>query len=180
MPAVLRSDAMRALGHGVLLACFLQGAAWAKPWNGVDPGTTTRAEVVKKFGEPSKVVTTDGKEILAYFQKEAIKGTTQTQFRVDPANSVVERIDVFPGPVIDKDTVENTYGPLCAPGAGAAAAPCYTKKLTDDFRTYFLYTKQGLAIFFNEDGKTVHSFIFQSQKAQAKEASAAAGAPKSP
>ena len=59
--------------------------------------------------------------------------------------------------------------------AGQPAAPKhadvwahYTKKLTEDFRTYFLYAKLGMAVFFNEDGKTVHSFIFQTQKAAGK------------
>ena len=45
------------------------------------------------------------------------------------------------------------------------ATPCYVKKMTDEFRTYYLYQKLGLAIFFNEDGKTVHSFIFTTLKA---------------
>ncbi len=160
---------MRALFRWLLIASAATAQlASAKPWNGIDPGTSTRADVVKKFGNPSRTVTTDGREILAYFQKEAIKGTTQAQFRVEPATGVVERIDVFPGPVIDRETVENTYGPLCS-AAGGTSEPCYTKKLTDDFRTYFLYTKLGLAVFFNEDGKAVQSFVFQSQKAQARE-----------
>lgn len=136
--------------------------AFAKPWNGIDPGQSKRDDVVKRFGEPTKAVTSGGKEILAYLGKQAIKGTSQAQFKVDPATSVVERIDVFPGPVIDKETIETSYGAQCPSGTQPASAqPCYLKKLTDDFRTYFMYPKHGLAIFFNEDGKTVHSFIFQ-------------------
>ena len=72
--------------------------------------------------------------------------------------------DVFPGPVIDKESVESTYGNAC-PAGKAPAGPCYQKKLTDDFRTYMLYAKLGLAVFLNEDGKTVHSFIFTPQPA---------------
>ncbi|MBJ6764307.1 hypothetical protein JGU66_26320 [Myxococcaceae bacterium JPH2] len=143
---------------------FAAVPAAAKPWQGIEPGVSKREEVLKKFGEPSRTVTQDGKEVIAYFSKEAIKGTTQTQFKVDPATQFVERIDVFPGPVIDKETIENSYGPAC-PAGPAPATPCYLRKLTDDFRTYFLYPKLGLAIFFNEDGKTVHSFIFTTQKA---------------
>ncbi|MGQ0506105.1 MAG: hypothetical protein ACT4TC_12395 [Myxococcaceae bacterium] len=158
---------MRQAGRLYLLALFC-ASAYAKPWNGIEPGTALKADVVKKFGTPSRVVTTDGKEVLAYFEKQAIKGTTQAQFRVDPTTHTVERIDVFPGPVIDKETVENTYGVLCTPNQ-AVNTPCYVKKLTDDFRTYLLYSKQGVAIFLNEDGKTVHSFIFQTQKSAAKE-----------
>lgn len=148
---------------GVLL---LPAVAMAKPWQGVQAGVTRRAEVVKKFGEPSRVVTKDGKETLAYFQKQAIRGTSQAQFRVDSKTGVVERIDVFPGPVVDRDTVEATYGAQCGTPAAAKdpTLPCYVKKLTDDFRTYFMYASVGIAVFFNEDTKTVHSFIFQPVK----------------
>ncbi len=148
----------------LIAVLFAAAPALAKPWNGIDPGSSKREEIIKKFGEPSRTVTTDGKEILAYFDKQAIKGTSQAQFRVDPGTQVVERIDVFPGPVIDKETIENSYGPAC-PAGKMPSTPCYMKKLTDDFRTYYLYPKLGLAIFFNEDGKTVHSFIFTTLKA---------------
>jgi hypothetical protein len=138
--------------------------ALAKPWQGIEPGVSKREEVLKKFGEPSRTVTTEGKEVIAYFETEAIKGTSQAQFKVDAKTQLVERIDVFPGPVIDKETIEDTYGAAC-PAGKAPPTPCFLKKLTDDFRTYYLYPKLGLAIFFNEDGKTVHSFIFTTQKA---------------
>ncbi len=153
---------MRNLGPlGAILLC---SAALAKPWNGVEPGVTHRDEVVKKFGEPAKTVTVEGKEILAYVGPHAIKGTNETQFRIDLATKLVERIDVFPGPTIDKETVESTYGPLCPQGS-QPTAPCYVKKLTDQFQTYLLYSKLGLAIFLNEDGKTVQSLVFQGPKA---------------
>jgi hypothetical protein len=138
--------------------------AMAKPWQGIEPGVSKKDEVTQKFGEPSRVVAQGDNEIIAYFGKEAIKGTTQAQFKVDTATKVVERIDVFPGPVIDKDAIENSYGPAC-PNGPAPAGPCFVKKVTDEFRTYYLYSKLGLAIFFNEDGKTVHSFIFTTMKA---------------
>jgi hypothetical protein len=153
---------MRTLTLLAVLAFAVPAAA--KPWQGIEPGVSKREEIVKKFGEPSRTVTQDGKEIIAYLGKEAIKGTTQAQFKVDPGSQLVERIDVFPGPVIDKETIENSYGPGCPSGA-VPASPCYLRKLTDDFRTYFLYPKLGLAIFFNEDGKTVQSFTFTTQKA---------------
>ena len=149
-----------------IVAVLLAAApAVAKPWQGVEPGQTRREQVVQKFGEPSRVVTADGKEIIAYFDQRAIKGTKQVQFKVDPGTQLVERIDVFPGPVIDKESVESTYGNVCPSGKAAASGPCYQKKLTDDFRTYMLYAKLGLAVFLNEDGKTVHSFIFTPQPA---------------
>ncbi len=136
----------------------------AKPWQGIEPGQSKREQVLKKFGEPSRVVTAEGKEIIAYFDQKAIKGTKQVQFKVDPGTQLVERIDVFPGPVIDKESVESTYGAAC-PAGKAPPSPCYQKKLTDDFRTYLLYPRLGLAVFLNEDGKTVHSFIFTTQQA---------------
>lgn len=152
---------MRAFGS--LCAFLVCLTAWAKPWNGIDPGLTHRDEVVKKFGEPAKTVTVEGKEILAYVGPRAIKGTTETQFRIDVSTRLVERIDVFPGPTVDKESVESTYGPSCPPGPPPAAS-CYVKKLTDEFQTYLLYSKLGLAIFLNEDGKTVKSLVFQGQK----------------
>lgn len=149
----------------MLVAAF---PAVAKPWQGIEPGVSKRDEIVQKFGTPSRLVNQADKEIIAYFGKEAIKGTTQAQFKVDSATKLVERIDVFPGPVIDKETIENSYGTACSNGqtpTNANANPCYIKKMTDEFRTYFLYQKLGLAIFFNEDGKSVHSFIFTTLKA---------------
>ncbi|MDY7224766.1 hypothetical protein [Hyalangium rubrum] len=153
---------MRNLAIFAVLVTAIPAAA--KPWQGIEPGVSKRDEVIQKFKEPSRVVTTDNKEVIAYFGVGAIKGTTQAQFRVDPTTKLVERIDVFPGPVIDKETIENSYGPAC-PSGPQPANPCYVKKMTDEFRTYFLYQKLGLAIFFNEDGKTVHSFIFTTLKA---------------
>jgi hypothetical protein len=153
---------MRTLAVVAVLIAALP--ALAKPWQGIEPGVSKKDDVTQKFGEPSRVVAQGEKEIIAYFGKEAIKGTTQAQFKVDSATKVVERIDVFPGPVIDKEAIENSYGPAC-PSGPAPASPCYVKKVTDEFRTYYLYSKLGLAIFFNEDGKTVHSFIFTTMKA---------------
>ncbi len=148
----------------LVIALLIAQGALAKPWNGIEPGVSHRDDVVKKFGEPSKTVNHEGKEILAYVGSQTIKGTTETQFRIDAGTKVIERIDVFPGPTVDKDAVESTYGPPCPPGPQPATA-CYVKKLTEEFQTYFLYAKLGLAIFLNEDGKTVHSFVFQVQKA---------------
>ncbi|HZI04724.1 MAG TPA: hypothetical protein VEZ71_11910 [Archangium sp.] len=149
----------------IVAVLFAAAPAVAKPWQGVEPGQTRREQLIQKFGEPSRVVTAEGKEVIAYFDQRAIKGTKQVQFKVDPGTQLVERIDVFPGPVIDKESVESTYGNACPSGKAAASGPCYQKKLTDDFRTYMLYAKLGLAVFLNEDGKTVHSFIFTPQPA---------------
>ncbi|MBX5482783.1 MAG: hypothetical protein IRZ16_13220 [Myxococcaceae bacterium] len=151
----------------LIFFCVLSSAAWARAWKGIDPGTSTRADVIEKFGPPSRTVKSGDKEILAYLGKQAIKGTTQTQFKVDPKTGVVERIDVFPGPKIDKAAIENSYGKACPPGP-LPDSPCYLKKVTDDFRVYFHYPRLGLAIFFNPDGVTVNSFIFQPPRLPAK------------
>jgi hypothetical protein len=149
---------MRAIAvAAVLLAA---ASAGAKSWQGVEPGQTKKAELLEKFGEPSRVMTSEGKELIGYLDQKAIKGTKQVQFTVDPATQHVERIVVFPGPLIDKESVENTYGPLCPAGKVPSSLICYQKKITDDFRTYFFYPRLGLAVFLNEDGKTVQSFIF--------------------
>ncbi len=155
---------MRSLAVVALLFVALPAFANARKWQGIEPGATKREEVTQKFGEPSRVVTADGRETIAYFGKEAIKGTKEVQFKMDATGKVVDRIDVLPGPVIDKETIENSYGGVC-PNGPPPAAPCFVKKVTDDFRTYYQYPKLGLVIFFNEDGKTVHSLVFTTQKA---------------
>ncbi len=143
----------------LLLVLLASTPALAKSWQGIDPGTSKRAQIVEKFGEPSRTATSDGKEVLAYFEKSAIKGTKQVQFRVDPGTQVVERIDVFPSVAVDRDMVENTYGPPC-PSGKETKAVCYVKKMTEDFRTYLDYQRVGLAVFFHEDGKLVNSFTY--------------------
>ncbi len=150
----------------VLLAAL---PAVAKPWQGIEAGTSKREQVVKKFGEPSRVVTSGDKEIVAYLEKEAIKGTRQVQFLVDAKTQIVERINIFPGPVVELEAVVSTYGTACPSGKGKARAssPCFVKKLTEDFRTYLLYQSLGMAVFLNADGKTVNSFIYTTQ-AEAK------------
>ena len=144
----------------LFLSLLLASAAFAKPWQGIEPGTSKKAEVLDKFGPPSKTLKSEGAEVLAYFGEQAIKGAKQAHFRISAATGLVERIDVFPGPVIDKDAVEATYGPMCA-SEKKGGSGCYVKKLTDDFRTYFQYLSMGLTVFFKEDGKTVQSFVFQ-------------------
>jgi hypothetical protein len=146
------------------LALVAAPLASARPWNGIEPGITHRDEVVKRFGQPTKTLSVEGHPVLAYTGAGAIKGTTQAQFRVDPATGLVERIDVFPGPQVDRDAVESNYGPPCPAGGPPANGACFLKKLTEDFRTYYFYPRLGLAVFFDEDGERVQSFVFQQVK----------------
>ena len=136
----------------------------AKPWNGITPGVSTRADVVKRFGDPSKVVTAGGRDVLAYQKGKLIKGTTQTQFRVDPATGIVDRIDVFPEPELTLAQIAQAYGPACTPEAPESEKqPCYLKRDDDPKRTYIMYVRLGLAVFFNAEGH-VQTFAFLPQK----------------
>ena len=143
----------------ILLCLVLCAVAWAKPWNGIEPGTTTRADVVKKFGEPSKVTVVGGHDVLTYLKEKAIKGTVQSQFRVEKESGIVDRIDVFPALelIIDQEAIEKSYGAKCATGEQDG---CYLKRTQDKKPPYFLYPRLGLAIFFRDDGKIVQSFAF--------------------
>jgi len=149
----------------MVTAALLSLVAVAKPWNGIEPGVSHRDEVVKRFGPPNKTLTVSGKEVLAYTDTSAIKGTSQAQFRVDPATGVVERIDVFPSGVIDRETVENTFGPSCPKPPAPQPTVCFQKKLTDDYRTYFVYARIGLAVFFEESEDRVQSFVYTPPRA---------------
>ena len=161
----------------LLLLVLLPPVARAKAWSGIEPGVSRRDDVVKRFGPPSKTLTVSGKEVLAYTDGSAMKGTSQAQFRVDPATGLVERIDVFPSTVVDHETVEATFGPICPkPGAPQPAA-CFQKKLTDDFRTYYVYARLGLAVFFDEQDDRVQSFVYTAAR-PAPAAPAASAAPR--
>jgi hypothetical protein len=144
----------------VVLLLLIASPAWARAWRGIDPGVSRRAEVVEKFGEPTKVATSDGVEILAYMGKQAVSGTRQVQFKLDPKTGVVQRIDVFPGPEIHRDAVEKSYGPACPPGP-RPVSPCYLSQRTGTKQLYFTYPRLGLAVFFNLDEKTVNSLVFR-------------------
>ncbi len=150
--------------HLATLLLLVSSTVHAKSWNGIEPGVTHREDLIKRFGPASKTVTVEGKQVLAYTGPNAIKGTSQAQFRVDPGSGIVERIDVFPGPAVDKDAVESTYGPACPTSGAAPVTPCHQKKLTDEFRTYWLYPRLGLAVFFDDDGEKVESFVYQAVK----------------
>jgi hypothetical protein len=132
--------------------------AFAKPWQGILPLGSSCIDVIGKFGEPTKKVSARGQEVMVYSGIQAIKGTVQAQFKCDPISKAVQRIDVYPEPVIEVDAIEKNYGVACE--TNNAEEPCYWKKDTAQKKAYFLYAKLGLAIFFKEDGKTVQSFAF--------------------
>ncbi len=164
----------------LLLLVLPPAVARAKAWSGIEPGVSRRDDVVKRFGPPSKTLTVSGKEVLAYTDGSAMKGTSQAQFRVDPATGLVERIDVFPSTVIDHETVEATFGPICPKAGAPQPAACFQKKLTDDFRTYYVYLRLGLAVFFDEQDDRVQSFVYTAPRPgpAASPAPAASAAPR--
>ncbi|HEY3446914.1 MAG TPA: hypothetical protein VGK67_11145 [Myxococcales bacterium] len=143
------------------LTLLLPALAHAKAWNGVTPNETKKADVVAKFGEPSKTVKQGDKEVLAYIGKKAISGTSQAQFTMTAAG-VVESITVFPSAKLETAEVEETYGKTC--DSAKPVEPCYAKKLTDEFKTVFIYKRLGLMVFFADDKKTVQSFQFTAAK----------------
>jgi hypothetical protein len=142
-----------------LLALLVAPArAWAKPWNGIQPGTDSSEEVIDRFGQPSRTLTTGDQQTLVYSGEKAVKGTVQSQFKVGP-DRVVRRIDVYPAVVLDAAAIEASYGPACT--AKDPVEPCYVKKESaSSGRPYHVYARLGLAVFFKEDGVTVQSLSF--------------------
>lgn len=147
----------------LLLALLLvPAAAGAKPWNGVDPGASGLIDVLGKFGEPSKRVTANGKDVLVYSKDKAIKNTLQVQFKCDAVTGVVERIDVYPAVTITAAAIESAYGPDCKAKPGAE--PCYVRRESETKAVYYLYADLGVAVFFQADAKTVRSMAFLPKK----------------
>lgn len=140
----------------IIVVCLAVPAV-AKPWNGIEPGVSTAADVAFKFGNPSKKVPGKESEIWVFAKATAIQGTVQAQFRFDAVKNVVQRIDVYPEPILKVADIEKAYGPVCTT---ASTAGCYVRKETPKKAPYFVYASLGLAIFFKADGLTVLSFVF--------------------
>jgi hypothetical protein len=146
------------LSRLLLLSLLLPAAALAKPWNGIQPGTSSAVDVLDRFGQPSRTVTSGDQQTLVFSGERAIKGTVQSQFKVGP-DQVVRRIDVYPAVLLDAAAIEASYGPACT--AKEPAEPCYVKKESaSSRRPYFVYARLGLAVFFKDDGTTVQSLSF--------------------
>jgi hypothetical protein len=136
-------------------------SAVAKPWNGIIPSTSSEIDVVGKFGEPTKTLTTKDspKRTLVYSGAKAIKGTKQAQFKLS-AEKVVERIDVFPAVALDVAAIEKSYGAACTAKGDSEKDPCFVPKRSPSNHLYYVYAKLGLAVFFKEDSKTVDLLAF--------------------
>ena len=91
------------------LLAIAPASALARPWNGITPGTSSQADVVKKFGEPSKKIKRGASTVLAYVDDEKLEGTKQAQFHLD-AGGMVEEITIFLAEPLDSESVEGTFG----------------------------------------------------------------------
>lgn len=131
--------------------------SFAKPWLGIHPGISSVLDVYGKFGEPTSKTEVKGQMVLVFSGLQAISGTVQAQFKLEPGTQTVARIDVYPAPVLDKASIEKSYGPKCDPKE--PVEPCYFVKEVSGKKPYFLFLKLGLAVFFKDDG-TVQSFAF--------------------
>ena len=157
-----------------MLALALPGLASARSWQGITPGSSTQADVVARFGEPSTKGKLEGRTALVYKGEQAIAGTRQAQFLVGEDGRVAE-INVFPSSPLEKDAVLGTFG----------KDP--QKTFTDDFRTVWLYRAIGVVVFFGKDG-LVEAIRFQAattaaaspSPAPSTNAPAAAPAPAAP
>jgi hypothetical protein len=120
-------------------AAAIPSPAAAKPWQGVNPGQSTQAEVVEKFGEPTSRTKRASKTVLAYLGEQALPGTKQAQFHVGD-DGVVQEITVFIATQLEKEAIEGTYG----------KSP--EKTFTDSFLPVWIYRAAGVTVYFGKDG----------------------------
>ncbi len=146
----------------LLVALALPALARARAWKGVTPGVTTQAEVVEKFGEPTNKTKRTGRTILAYYGEQALEGTRQAQFHVDPHGVVVE-ITIFLTAQLDAETVEGTYG-----------KPPQRTFVEDTFQKVWVYPQQGVTVYFNKEGSVEALTFTPGTKGQGKPQPAAA------
>lgn len=129
------------------LGCSAQAAA--KGFKGALPGKTTRAQVIDKFGDPSREITKGGKlsDGLAYEGEEAISGSLVTNFFFDK-HGILFRIDVYPARELTRAQVIRVYGPGFRAGA------------TGQGDKYIQYPADGLIVFFEKDADRARVFLF--------------------
>jgi hypothetical protein len=151
---------MRSIRLALVLAVALAPAvASARAWKGVNPGTTTQAEVVEKFGEPTTKTKRSGRTVLAYYGEQALDGTRQAQFHVD-AQGLVAEITIFLTAQLDAESIEGTYG-----------KPPQRTFVEDTFQKVWVYPAAGVTVYFGKEGN-VEALTFGpgTKAAQAKPA----------
>jgi hypothetical protein len=123
----------------LVLLATIPLAAPAKPWQGINPGVSTQAEVVEKFGEPTTRTKRGARIVLAYLGEQALPGTKQAQFYTTEDGTVVE-ITVFIATQLEREAIEGTYG----------RNP--EKTFTDAFLPVWIYRSAGVTVYFGKEG----------------------------
>jgi hypothetical protein len=131
------------------MAFLLSSSVMAKPWKGTVPGKTSRAQVIRKFGAPTKEFSKGGKlsDGINYQGDGAIEGSLETNFYFDK-KGILFRIDVFPSREIKKADILRVYG------------KDYAERVTEKGFVFFNYWREGMVIFFGKDSEKVHSVMF--------------------
>jgi hypothetical protein len=145
----------------LLLVAIVPAIAAGRPWQGIQPGTSTQEEVVQRFGEPTTRTKRAAKSVLAYYGDQALSGTKQAQFHVDGAG-VVQEITIFLTAQLDAETVEGTYG-----------KPPQRTFVEDTFQKVWVYPTAGVTVYFGKDGN-VQALTFTQGKGAARPAASAA------
>lgn len=134
----------------VLLVLLLPASALAKSWHGLVPGTSSKNDVVRKFGSPTRELPlTPRYDSGLVFQGKAANehGAEEAQFFFDGQGKLTE-IYVFPAVALRRDDVIKAYG------------TAYEERRTDDFRLYFQYRAEGFIVFFDKDNESVYQLQF--------------------
>jgi hypothetical protein len=154
---------MRLFRLASLLLALAPALASARAWKGVNPGTSTQQEVVDRFGEPTTRTKRSGRTVLAYYGEQALEGTRQAQFHVDPQNVVIE-ITIFLTAQLDQDSIEGTYG-----------KPPQRTFVEDTFQKVWVYPQQGVTVYFGKEGNVEALTFGPGAKAAPKPAAAENG-----
>lgn len=132
------------------LALLLPLSASAKSWHALSPGTSPKSDVLRKFGPPTRELTTTvGYDSGLVYQGKAAQahGAEEAQFFFDEQGRLTS-IFVFPAVALRRDDVVKAYG------------TAYEERRTDDFRLYFQYRADGFIVFFEKDNESVYQLQF--------------------
>ncbi|AKQ68464.1 hypothetical protein A176_005376 [Myxococcus hansupus] len=152
-----------------LLSLLSGGLAFAEPWKKAQPGTSTEQQVRGLFGAPTREQSAPGELVLIYEGEEALSGTRRAHFHLETKSRRLRRIDVFPGTVPTRDTVERMFGPGCS-HSGSRKASCYEVKLSSRNEPYFHYVARGLAVFFSDGDVQSLAYLPRGRGRQARSA----------
>ena len=159
---------MRTIRLALVLALAIPALAHARAWKGVNPGTSTQQEVVDRFGEPTTRTKRSGRTVLAYYGEQALEGTRQAQFHVDPQSVVIE-ITIFLTAQLDQESIEGTYG-----------KPPQRTFVEDTFQKVWVYPQQGVTVYFGKEGNVEALTFGPGAKAAPRPAAAEGGAQPQP